>query len=97
MNADAEISVLALTNVLTLPTSAIKTTNGSSSVTIVDGGQQVAWDVQTGATDGTRTQIVAGLDEGMEVVLTRRSAAGGATTTTQRGSPPVGAMFGIFR
>jgi HlyD family secretion protein len=97
MNADAEISVLALKNVLTLPTSAIKTTNGASSVTIVDGGQQVSWDVQTGATDGTRTQIVAGLDEGTEVVLSRRSAAGSSTTTTQRGGSPVGAMFGIFR
>jgi HlyD family secretion protein len=97
MNADAEISVLALRNVLTLPTSAIKTTNGSSSVTIVDGDQQVAWDVQTGATDGTRTQIVAGLDEGTEVVLSRRSGGGATTTTTQRGGPPVGAMFGIFR
>ena len=97
MNADAEISVLALKNVLTLPTSAVKSANGSATVTIVDGGQQVAWDVQTGATDGTRTQIVAGLDEGTEVVLTRRSAGSTGTTTTQRGGPPVGAMFGIFR
>jgi len=97
MNADAEISVLALKNVLTLPTSAVKSANGSATVTIVDGGQQVAWDVQTGATDGTRTQIVAGLDEGTEVVLTRRSAGSTGTATPQRGGPPVGAMFGIFR
>jgi len=98
MNADAEISVLALKNVLSLPNSAIRTSNGSSTVTIVDGGQQVAWDVQTGATDGTRTQILAGLDEGTEVVLSRRTATGGTgAASTQRGSPPVGAMFGIFR
>jgi HlyD family secretion protein len=101
MNADAEISVLQLSNVLTLPSSAIKTTNGSSTVIIVDGDQQIAWDVQTGATDGTRTHIVAGLDEGTEVVLTRRSATGAkgtaGTAATQRGGPPVGALFGIFR
>ena len=97
MNADAEISVLSLKDVLMLPASAIRTSNGSSSVTIVDGGQQVAWDVQTGATDGTRTQIVAGLDEGTEVVLTRRSTGAAGTATTPRGGPPVGAMFGIFR
>ena len=95
MNADAEISVLALKNVLTLPTSAIRTSNGSTSVTIIDGGQQVSWDVQTGATDGARTQIVAGLDEGTEVVLSRRASATG--TATGRSSPPVGAMFGLFR
>lgn len=97
MNADAEISVLALKNVLTLPTSAIKTSNGAASVTIIDGGQQVAWDVQTGATDGTRTQIVAGLDEGTDVVLLRRTTAGSTGTTTPRAGPPVGAMFGLFR
>jgi HlyD family secretion protein len=104
MNADAEISVLALKNVLTLPTSAVKSANGSSTVTIVDGDQQVSWDVQTGATDGTKTQIVAGLDEGTEVVLSRRSAAGTAgatgargTSAAQRGGPPVGSLFGIFR
>jgi HlyD family secretion protein len=100
MNADAEISVLALKNVLTLPSSAIKTRNGASTVTIIDGGQQVAWDVQTGATDGTRTQIVAGLDEGTEVVVTRRStgtAASGAAGAAPRGGPPVGSVFGIFR
>jgi HlyD family secretion protein len=96
MNADAEISVLALKNVLTLPTSAIKTSNGAASVTIIDGGQQVAWDVQTGATDGARTQIVAGLDEGTEVVLSRRSAASGAGTAAARRSPSLGAMFGIL-
>jgi HlyD family secretion protein len=97
MNADAEISVLSLNNVLTLPVAAVKTSNGASSVTILDGGQQVSWDVQTGATDGTRTQIVAGLDEGTEVVIARKTSS--ATTTAQnRGGPGgMGAVFGILR
>jgi HlyD family secretion protein len=97
MNADAEISVLSLSNVLTLPVAAVKTSNGASTVTIIDGGQQVSWDVQTGATDGTRTQIVAGLDEGTEVVITRRTTST-TTTTQQRGGPGgMGAVFGILR
>ncbi len=98
MNADAEISVLSLNNVLTLPVAAVKTANGASTVTILDGGQQVSWDVQIGATDGTKTQIVAGLDEGTEVVITRRTSATATTTTPQRGGPGgMGAVFGILR
>jgi HlyD family secretion protein len=93
MNADAEISVLSLKNVLTLPTSAVKTSNGASTVTILDGGQQVSWDVQTGASDGTRTQIVAGLDEGTEVVLSRRTS----TTTTGTTQPRGPGGFGMFQ
>lgn len=94
MNADADISVLALNNVLTLPAAAIKTSNGTSTVTILDGGQQVSWEVQTGATDGSRTQIVAGLDEGTEVVIARKATTG---STAARGGPGMGAVFGILR
>ncbi len=95
MNADAEISVLSLKNVLTLPSSAIKANNGSPQVTIMDGGHLVAWDVQSGATDGTRTQIVAGLDEGQEVVLQRRAPAGTARSGASGG--PGGSMGQVFR
>jgi multidrug efflux pump subunit AcrA (membrane-fusion protein) len=94
MNADAEISVLSLKNVLTLPSSAIKSNNGSPQVTIIDGGRLVAWDVQSGATDGTRTQIVAGLDEGQEVVVQRRTSTSG---TRQGGPGGPGSMGQVFR
>jgi macrolide-specific efflux system membrane fusion protein len=96
MNADAEISVLSLQNVLTLPASAIKTSNGTSTVTILDAGQPVSWEVQTGATDGSRTQIVAGLDEGTEVVLNSRKTAS-TTSSSRDNGPGMGGMFGIFR
>jgi HlyD family secretion protein len=96
MNADAEISVLALKNVLTLPSSAIKSNNGSPQVTIMDGGQLVAWDVQSGATDGSKTQIVAGLDEGQEVVVQRRTSTG-ATQSQQGGPGSMGQVFRVLR
>jgi multidrug efflux pump subunit AcrA (membrane-fusion protein) len=97
MNADAEISVLSLKNVLTLPVSAIKTsTSGASTVTIMDGGQAISWDIQTGATDGSRTQILAGLDEGSEVVIVKRSSTTTTTTNSRGGTPNVGAIFGGF-
>jgi HlyD family secretion protein len=93
MNADAEISVLSLKNVLTLPASAIKANNGSPQVTIMDGGQLIAWDVQSGATDGTRTQIVAGLDEGQEVVVQRKTSI----STPQQGPAGMGQVFRVLR
>jgi HlyD family secretion protein len=96
MNADAEISVFSLKDVLLLPTSAIKSSNGTAQVTIMDGAQLVAWDVQTGATDGSKTQIVAGLDEGSEVVVQRKSA-GSATTATPQRPGGMGPVFGLSR
>ncbi len=103
MNADADIAVVSLTHVLTLPASAIKTTNGESTVTIIDGGKAVAWDVQIGATDGSKTQIIAGLDEGQEVVTTKKSAGTATSTSTQAaqqtggpGGPPDGGLGGIL-
>jgi HlyD family secretion protein len=94
MNADAEISVISLKNVLTLPASAIKANNGSPQVTLMDGGQLIAWDVQSGATDGTRTQIVAGLDEGQEVVVQRKTST---STTRQSGPSGMGQVFRVLR
>jgi HlyD family secretion protein len=100
MNADAEISVLSMRNVLTLPTSAVKTVNGASQVTIQDEGKLVTWDVEVGANDGSKIQIVAGLEEGEEVVVQRRST--GSSTTNQnrqqqQGGPGGGFGGEIFR
>lgn len=92
MNADAEISVLSLKGVLTLPNAAIKTTSGLSQVSILDEGKVVAWDIQAGRSDGSRTQVLAGLDEGDEVlILPRQSSA------AQRASQPPAGMNQVFR
>ena len=95
MNADAEITVLNLENVLVLPSNAIRTSGSSSQVYVIDGGKMVSWDVQTGASDGTRTQIVAGLDEGDEVAIPQRK-----TTTAPQGpggAPNINQVFRGFR
>lgn len=98
MNADAVITVLDLKNVLMLPNNAIKQSNGSSTVTILDdGGKPMSWDVQTGVTDGSRTQILAGLDEG-EDVLVQQSRAPTTTSGTSNARPQgPGMMFQVLR
>jgi hypothetical protein len=94
MNADAEIQVLNRPGVLTLPNTAIQRGGGSSRVTILQEGKPIFRNVQTGATDGVRTEIVAGLDEGQEVaVLNRKSAGQGQNGQNPQGP---GAMFRVL-
>jgi hypothetical protein len=94
MNADADIAVLSLKNVLSLPSSAIRSLNGNSQVSILDQGKVVAWDVETGASDGSRTQILAGLDEGQEVLVPSRRSAG--AQNGQRNQPNMGQVFRVL-
>lgn len=93
MSCDAEISVMDLKNVLTLPVSAVKVSNGAGSVTISDEGKLLSWDVQTGATDGTKLQVVAGLEEGDEVLVAARKTT--TTTSTQQRQGGNAGLMGI--
>ena len=97
MNADAEVAVLSVKDVLTLPASAVKATgSGTGTVTILDGGEPVSWEVQLGTTDGSRTEIVGGLAEGDEVVVVKKAAAAATTSGAgQQGGLP-GGSFGIL-
>ena len=101
MNADAEISTLSLKNVLTLPTSAVRTSNGTSTVTVMDEGKPVSWEVEVGPNDGSKVQIVAGLDEGDEVAIVRRTTTNGSSAQNgsrqQQGGGAAQGMGQIFR
>jgi hypothetical protein len=75
-----EIIYKQLTNVLTVPSAAIKTENGSSYVTVVaTDGTQTKTAVKTGLTSGTATQITSGLSEGDEVLVTTYTGTGTGT------------------
>jgi len=98
MNADAEVAVLSVKDVLTLPASAVKAAgSGTGTVTILDGGEPVSWEVQLGTTDGSRYEILGGLAEGDEVVVVKKAATAATTTVTrQQGGLPGGGSFGIL-
>ncbi|MCX7031943.1 MAG: efflux RND transporter periplasmic adaptor subunit [Spirochaetes bacterium] len=98
MNADAELAVLSVKGVLTLPTSAVKTSGtGTGTVTIFDEGKPISWDVQLGATDGSKYEILGGLAEGDEVAVVKKATTTTTTTTgnnqRQGGGPAGGMMF----
>ncbi len=86
MSADADIQVLDLVDVLTLPNTALQTRGGSSRVLVPDQGGLVPRDVQVGPSDGVRSEIVSGLEEGQEVAV----MAGGQGSSPASGPGPQG-------
>ncbi len=114
VKAGMSVNVAVITDtqpdVLTIPSSAIKTSNNNKYVLVLDPAQtqsvagqtgvtttiapkQVS--VQTGATDGTNTQIISGLSEGDTVVTQTISSA--KTTTAASSSVIPGLGGGAFR
>ena len=69
MTVTAKIITDRRDNVLIIPSSVIKTTNGQTVVDIVKDGQTSTVDMVTGLSDGTNTEVVSGLAEGDMVVI----------------------------
>jgi len=102
MNADADVAVQSLEGVLTLPATAIHPTVRGAQVSVLEDGKVVAREVKTGPTDGSRTQIVSGLEEGQEVLVPNRAAAPatatGRSSESPGGRPPnMGQVFRALR
>ncbi|MDR1712387.1 MAG: efflux RND transporter periplasmic adaptor subunit [Propionibacteriaceae bacterium] len=69
-NADAVITVAEYKDVLTVPTAAVTTVNGTSQVTLAGDAGEVR-EVTVGRVFGNATEITSGLEEGEEVVVTQ--------------------------
>ena len=57
-------------DVLSIPSSAVRTENGVSRVTVVEGDDARTATIEIGAASGGRTEVVSGLREGQRVALT---------------------------
>jgi HlyD family secretion protein len=64
-------------DVLTIPSSAVRTANGVSRVTVVEGDQTRTVTIEIGAASGGRTEVVSGLREGQRVALRPVKQGGG--------------------
>lgn len=82
--ATVEITVARAENVLYVPSAAVRTAGGQSTVTVVRDGRQVPATVETGVKGDQGTEISSGLKEGDEVAVTSTSTSG---NTGQRGFP----------
>jgi len=74
-------------NVVLVPSAAITTANGESTVRVMRSGQPETVMVETGSSNDTQTEIVSGINEG-ETVVTGNSSTGTKTATT--GTSPFG-------
>jgi multidrug efflux pump subunit AcrA (membrane-fusion protein) len=87
LGATASVTIVTgqAQDALSVPTAAITTRGGISTVTVIRNGSQVVVPVQTGLEGASSTQIVDGLVEGETVVLASTSGSG-----TSTGVPPFG-------
>ncbi|HVT63454.1 MAG TPA: efflux RND transporter periplasmic adaptor subunit, partial [Legionellaceae bacterium] len=86
MSATANIITKTDDDVLLVPSAAVHTTNGSSTVQVLQNGQVSTVDVTIGDASDSQTEILSGLSEGATVITS--STTTGATSTTTSGSSP---------
>ncbi|GLY81960.1 efflux RND transporter periplasmic adaptor subunit [Actinoallomurus iriomotensis] len=90
--ATVRVTTASAENVLYVPAAAVRTAGGQSTVTVRQGGKQVAEQVQTGVSGDQGTEIKSGLNEGDEVVITTTTGSGDSGSS---GGFPGGGSGGI--
>jgi macrolide-specific efflux system membrane fusion protein len=89
MSATANIIIDTKTDVLLVPSAAVQTSNGQSTVRVLKNGKISAVDVTVGESSDTQTEITSGLNEGDTVVI-------GGLTQSNTSSPFSRNLFGGF-
>lgn len=103
MSISAGIILNSKLNLLMVPNSAIKTQGGASFVQVLIDGVPSSKQITLGATNDIMTEIVAGLEEGEEII-TQKITVGANTAaqpavnqSTNRGGATGGDMFRMMR
>jgi macrolide-specific efflux system membrane fusion protein len=91
MSVNATIITNIKENAILVPSAAIQTTNGQSTVKVMQNGKPVSVNVEIGDSNDTQTEIVSGLKAG-ETVVTNTSTT--STSQSQTSSSPFGGGFG---
>jgi macrolide-specific efflux system membrane fusion protein len=86
----AEVLTGRARDVLLVPSSAVQTAGGQTTVTVLQGGQQVATPVEIGLEGDQFTEIVSGLSEGDEIVMASVTDTGDAGGFPGGGFPGIG-------
>lgn len=100
MSVSVNIILSSKSNVIMVSTSAVKTSNGTSYVSVLVNGVVQIKTVTIGDSNDTMTEIVSGVDEG-DIVVTQTvggTASTATKTTTSNGNgggPPGGMMMGL--
>lgn len=94
MSADATIVTQTKSNVITIPSSAIKTVNSQQVVQILKNNIPETVVVTTGISDDTNTEIINGINAGDVVITSTISASSTPITGTTNGTGGGGVRFG---
>ncbi|GAA4608510.1 hypothetical protein GCM10023195_33430 [Actinoallomurus liliacearum] len=94
--ATVRVTTARAENVLYVPTAAVRTAGGRSTVTVLQGGKQVVQVVQAGVQGDQGTEITSGLKEGDQVLIALSSTAGSGGFPSGR-FPGTGGGFGGTR
>ncbi len=80
MTVNASVTVAQADSAVRVPNAAVRTSGGTTTVTVLSKGQQVPTEVITGVVGDTYTEIKAGLNEGDVVMLPTIRTTTGTTT-----------------
>lgn len=92
--ASAVVTIGSYPDVLTVPTAAIRTENGTTVVTKLDGTTASTVEVTVGRVFGSESEITKGLSAGDSVQITFTRSSGTNTTGTQGEGGPGGGLGG---
>lgn len=82
MAATANIITNTRDNVLLVPSSAVQTQNGQSTVRVLKNGQPQTVQVEIGASSDTQVEITSGLSEGADVITNNSSTSTQSSSTS---------------
>ncbi len=97
MAATAKIVIDTRDQVLVVPSSAVKTTNGQTTVQTYNHKTLATVEVETGLTDGSSTEIISGLNEGDTVITSTTSTTNSNRTQTGSSDSVFGGSGGFMR
>lgn len=83
MSATANIITATKRNVLIVPSEAVQTRNGQAFVQLLENGQPVDTEVETGISSETETEIVSGLKAGNKVITSTTTGTAADTPGAQ--------------
>lgn len=93
MAVNATIITGVKNNVILVPSGAIQTSNGTSTVRVMKAGQPTAVQVEIGGSNDTQTEILSGVNAGDTVISGQTSGSPRSASGQQGTSPFGGQMF----
>jgi multidrug efflux pump subunit AcrA (membrane-fusion protein) len=85
MTVSVDIVTDVATDVLAVPSSAVKTSSSGKYVQVLENGQPTDVSVQVGMATDSYIEIVSGLSEGQEIIVSTTTSGSTTATTTQGG------------